>query len=240
MSKPTDGRAAYTGAQIGRGNVAASPANSKPKFKWTERQTAQAKRKYSLLSEDCKRTAKRIADANGCQPWEVVADHLRGTNRLPKLNYKGLHDGSETRRERWHRNVVERLAVNVECNGKGKGLIFIPQKWIEEIEGRPLADVITDSICHKRGDGVKHPTAEQKHNRGIDDSYDEAPTHIRNAHYKEVAETAVFFHTSARRYTANRQLHDFMRKFYRKGDCGLDNAIARAVSFAIKAKGVRK
>lgn len=60
------------------------------KFKWTAKQAEKAKRIYAHLSDKNKRTVKRIAAANGCQSWEMVADHLRGMNCLPKLNYKGL------------------------------------------------------------------------------------------------------------------------------------------------------
>lgn len=66
------------------------------KFKWTAKQAEKAKRIYAHLSDKNKRTAKRIAAANGCQPWEFVADSLGCISRLPKLNYRALYETGVT------------------------------------------------------------------------------------------------------------------------------------------------
>ena len=52
-----------------------------------ERQAARARRILGLLSEDMRRTVQDVARARGCEPWEVLDEHLRGARQLPELNH---------------------------------------------------------------------------------------------------------------------------------------------------------
>ena len=52
-----------------------------------ERQAARAKRTFALLSESMRRTVQDVARARGCEPYEVLAEHLHGARKLPELNH---------------------------------------------------------------------------------------------------------------------------------------------------------
>ena len=211
------------------------------KAKWTAKQIERAKRKYAAFTSDRRAKVDKAERECGMEPWEYVADTLcmlRGGKSKAANSTCGkatTAKGTETIRERWHRHVVVRLEINAECNRENGHFTYIPQKWLEEIEGRPLADVITDWLCEDHGLGVKNPTPHQKYNIETDAFYESAGTRARNAHDKEVANIAVACHTEVLRCFVNDdELHDFIRHFYHKGDRGMDWAIARAVTCALK------
>lgn len=136
---------------------------------------------------------------------------------------------TETRRDRWRRHIVARLAKIKNCKG------YIPAKWLEEIEGRPAADFITDWLANDRGFGVKNPTPAQKYHAEVDAYYEtEESTRIRNNHEREEAEQAVFtmLNNDALHGLSDRS-RDFVRRFYRPGDRGLNAATLRAVKCAL-------
>lgn len=83
------------------------------KFKWTTKQAEKAKRIFVQLSNENKRTAKRIAAANGCQPWEMVADSLGGANHLPRLDYSHKVEKSGV----WHNTRRKGLPVIISPTG---------------------------------------------------------------------------------------------------------------------------
>lgn len=62
-----------------------------------ERQAARARRIFGLLSEDVRRTVQDVARARGCEPWEVLAEHLRGARQLPELNHRTTNRKEQAR-----------------------------------------------------------------------------------------------------------------------------------------------
>lgn len=63
----------------------------------TERQAAQARRIFGLLSEDVRRTVQDVARARGCEPWEVLGEHLRGARQFPELNHRTTNRKEQAR-----------------------------------------------------------------------------------------------------------------------------------------------
>lgn len=140
----------------------------------------------------------------------------------------------ETIRDRWRRHIVARLE-------EIKGLTpttHIPAEWIEEVEGRTLADALADLIAEQRGFSVARPTYIQKYYRHVDEYFEtQAPTRSRNAHEKEVAYYAVCNCLCPRADVVDRQnIHALIRRFYKRGDLCLDKAIVRAVKSALECK----
>ena len=144
----------------------------------------------------------------------------------------------KTRRDRWREHIEMRLADNEECNRKNGKLTFIPSGWLEEVEGRPIADVILDWICFDRGFGVKNKTFLQKFRFDCDEEIEKVySARKRDNSEREDARTAVESHTlHYARYVSDRDLHAFIRKFYHKGDVGMDSAIGRAVKAALSKR----
>lgn len=56
-----------------------------------ERQAERARRIFGLLSEEVRRTVQDAARARGCEPLEVLAEHLHGARQLPELNHRTAH-----------------------------------------------------------------------------------------------------------------------------------------------------
>ena len=139
----------------------------------------------------------------------------------------------ETRRDRWHRHI----ATEIERRKGYEG--YIPAKWLEEIEGRPMTDVICDWLANDRGFGVKNPSPIQKYRAEVDDSYEAESVRVRNNHEREEAGMAVYFHLKKRDcYIKPGHLRQFIRRFYRAGDCGIDAAIARALELSLRKEVV--
>jgi len=136
--------------------------------------------------------------------------------------------------ERWRGHVAKRLTS---CNANG---VDIPAGWLEEIERRPMVDVVMDWLCKDRGIGVTNRNPDQQYNFQLDEDYERAATRTRNNHEREVALMAVMAHVGVAFYNVmpcDETMHALVRKFYHAGDCGIDAAIARAVVFAVsKAK----
>ena len=141
---------------------------------------------------------------------------------------------AETRRDRWHRHIVARLE---EIKWQHPTTNF-PAEWLEEIEGRPLADALADLIAKNRGFGVAHPTDQQKYYQDIDNYFEfQAQTRGRNSHEKGVARLAVYNCLCPRADAVDRQdIQPLIRRFYKRGDLCLDKAIARAVKSALECK----
>lgn len=151
--------------------------------------------------------------------------------KTAKKNTKTAADVSEQdkmRVERW-RGHVDKIVTNHDARG-----VDIPSAWFEEIEGRPMVDVITDYICRTRGVGVANPPLCVKMNHEDDCDFETYNTRTRNAHEREVAYCAVMFHLDYHnhRFTED-TMHELIRRFYRKGDCGIVNAVSRAVESAL-------
>jgi len=145
------------------------------------------------------------------------------TNRNSNTN-------TAARVERWQGHIVKHLAAYA-AHGAD-----IPAAWFEEIEGRAMADVLTDSICKQRGIGVTNRTPEQQMNFELDENYERAATRTRNAHESDVAYMEVMAHLhNDTRLPIDDTMHALVRKFYRAGDCGIDAAIVRAVQYAVTA-----
>ena len=58
---------------------------------------AYARRIFGLLSEDVRRTVRDVARARGCEPCEVLAEHLRGARQLPELNHRTTNRKEQAR-----------------------------------------------------------------------------------------------------------------------------------------------
>ena len=63
----------------------------------TERQAERARRIFGLLSEDVRRTVQDVARARGCEPCEVLAEHLHGARQLPELNHRTTNRKEQAR-----------------------------------------------------------------------------------------------------------------------------------------------
>ena len=145
---------------------------------------------------------------------------------------------TKTRRDRWREHIERVLADNAECNRRNGRLTFIPSGWIEEVEGRPLVDVILDWICDVRGYGVKNPNPLQKIHFKVDEMRErEYSKRMRDKGECEDVRREVASHTLHYvYYVSDRDLHAFIRKFYHKGDVGMDSAIGRAVKAALSKR----
>lgn len=134
-----------------------------------------------------------------------------------------------TLRERW-RICVERELAEIDGNG-----CYVPAAIIEEAEGRPMADVITDHICRLHGYGVADPTDEQSYHRKIDAWYENKATdRARRSHEAETARQETFhcmlmLAPMHRSLMTDAQLRTFVSRFYRRGDYGLGPAVGRAI-----------
>ena len=62
-----------------------------------ERQAARARRIFGLLSEGMRRTVQDVARARGCEPWEVLDEHLRGARQLPEWKHRTTNRKEQTR-----------------------------------------------------------------------------------------------------------------------------------------------
>lgn len=140
-------------------------------------------------------------------------------------------DGSaiNARVERWRGHIEKELA-RYAAHGAD-----IPAAWFEEIEQRPMADVITDWVCRERGVGVAEPDIWQQYNLKTDDDYERDNTRARNEHEKRVTRAAVAscLYNHIRLFPVGDELHEFIRHFYRAGDFGIDAAVVRAVKSAL-------
>ena len=58
---------------------------------------AYARRIFGLLPEDARRTVQDVARARGCEPCEVLAEHLRGARQLPELNHRTTNRKEQAR-----------------------------------------------------------------------------------------------------------------------------------------------
>lgn len=135
---------------------------------------------------------------------------------------------------RWRRHVADAIERTDGNPNAVKYGMDIPSKWFEEVEGRPMADVVTDWLCENRGIGEENPSPEQEYNQMIDRSYARGTTRQQNIHMRETAHMAVMFHlTNHTRLPVGEDMHDLVRLFYRKGDRGIDNAVVRAIKCAI-------
>ena len=113
----------------------------------------------------------------------------------------------------------------------------IPPQYIEEIEGRPVADIMLDLIATWRGVGVDSPNAEQTYNRDVDDMIERdyrAP--IVRKHHEKIVRAEVHRFLALEfppDFMNGENLRAFLRKFYRKGDIGMREAVKRAVLASI-------
>ena len=62
-----------------------------------ERQAARARRIFGLLSEGMRRTVQDVARAIGCEPLEVLDEHLRGARQLPEWKHRTTNRKEQTR-----------------------------------------------------------------------------------------------------------------------------------------------
>ena len=136
---------------------------------------------------------------------------------------------------RWRRHVADAIDRRGGEPDAAKHGLDVPPKWMEEVEGRPMADVVTDWLCAKRGIGAERPTPEQEVNLMVDEHYEtEGTVRGRNAHERETAVFAVMSHLANHtRLPVGEDLHDLVRLFYRRGDCGIDDAVVRAIRYAV-------
>lgn len=132
---------------------------------------------------------------------------------------------------RWRAHVENYIAV---CDQSNKEM-FVPSAWIEEAEGRPLADLVVEYMVKDHGVGAANPTPGQMYRRRVDEAYLHESTRVRNRHEKGDAESAVNSYLfNALPNFVGEDLHRLIRKFYRRGDCGIHSAVRRAVRSAIE------
>lgn len=172
--------------------------------------------------------AERIEQAakkRGCKTQDIVAGLILLDDPAKTAD---VSEQDKMRVERWRGHVAE-IVANHDARG-----VDIPSAWFEEIEGRPMVDVITDYICRTRGVGVANPPLGVKMNHEDDCDFETYNTRTRNAHEREVASCAVMLHLDYHhnRFTEDK-MHELISRFYRKGDCGIDNAVFRAVESAL-------
>lgn len=168
---------------------------------------------------------EQAAKKRGCKTQDIVAGLILLDDPAKTA---AISDQDKMRVERWRGHVAE-IVANHDARG-----VDIPSAWFEEIEGRPMVDVITDYICRTRGVGVANPQLGVKLNHEGDCEYETYNTRTSNVHEREVASCAVMYHLDYHhnRFTED-ETHELIRRFYRKGDCGIDNAVFRAVESAL-------
>jgi len=106
MSRTKNGRAAETGAT--RDTDAAKSrthytrttrkgriGTGVGKLNWTPRQTERARDTFAQLKEQSKRTFTQLGKANGCEPWEIVADALATRSGRARSKLRVLHLADE-------------------------------------------------------------------------------------------------------------------------------------------------
>lgn len=168
---------------------------------------------------------EQVAKKRGCKTQDIVAGLILLDDPAHLVT---VPEQDKMRVERWRGHVAE-IVTNHDARG-----VDIPSAWFEEIEGRPMVDVITDYICRTRGVGVANPPLGVKLNHEGDCEYETYNTRTRNVHEREVASCAVMYHLDYHQYRFTEdETHELIRRFYRKGDCGIDNAVFRAVESAL-------
>jgi len=141
------------------------------------------------------------------------------------------HTTTAARVERWRGHIIKELAAYAERGND------IPAAWFEEIERRPMVDVLTDFVCEHRGIGVTNPNPEQQYHLDIDENYERTHTRTRNNHENYIASFAVMVHLrNDTELPIDDTMRELVRRFYRAGDCGIDAAVARAVRSALKTE----
>lgn len=120
------------------------------------------------------------------------------------------------RSHRWRRAVEKRIR---ECDANQSGY-YLKSSLFEQIEGRPLVDVIMDSLMAGRSKGIS---------AYIDRDYDEAPTRCRNRHDREVASFPVHIRLVNWRRIDERTAEAIISKFGKPGDVGIEDMIERAI-----------
>ena len=156
-------------------------------------------------------------------------NNTKGKKRMSK-RIKKTKD-IPTRRERFLRHVKTEIENLNGC------AVYCPAEFIEKIEGRNLADIITDRICISRGIGVTNLNKDQRYNLKIDNDYENYESaKVINAHEKQVARFAVHMYISIPfeiDIFRRDELEKFISAFYRKGDFDLRQAERRALKFAM-------
>lgn len=125
-----------------------------------------------------------------------------------------------SRRARWRGHVANLIA---ECDANKYGC-YVKSSLFEEVEGRPLVEVILDSMVRGRSSGF---------NASVDRDYDNAPTRTRNNHDRQIVCTSVHFHLERDARFSEDDILGLVRRFYRRGDVGIKAAIHRAVRQAV-------
>ena len=179
-----------------------------------------------VLPGDAGRLASR---KRNMRTADTKATRRNASSRTTGGKSGGIRTEAGTLRERW-RICVERELAAIDGNG-----CYVPAAIIEEAEGRPMADVITDHICRLHGYGVADPTPEQINNREIDAWYENKATdRARRNHIAETARQETFhcmlmLAPMHRGLMTDAQLRTFVSRFYRRGDYGLGPAVCRAL-----------
>ena len=147
------------------------------------------------------------------------------------MNTKETKVAEKGRRERWLKLAEVQLAEI------GDNPFYVQRVVFEEIEGRNLAEVITDHLCTSRGVGVANVGPEAKYKLDADEWYERQGGRKRSAHDREIVRRAVFDFLMPGVYVGmfdQEEIRAFARKFYRIGDIGLREAIDRALRYALE------
>lgn len=147
------------------------------------------------------------------------------------MNTKEAKAAGEGRRERWLKLADVQLA-EIRDNP-----FYVQREVFEEIEGRNLAEVITDHLCTFRGVGVVNAGPEAKYKFEADEWYERQSSRKRGAHDREIVRRAVFDFLMPGVYVGmfdQKEIRAFTRKFYRVGDIGLREAKDRALRYALE------
>ena len=147
------------------------------------------------------------------------------------MNRKETKAKGNGRRERWLKLAEVQLA-EIRDNP-----FYVQREVFEEIEGRNLAEVITDHLCTFRGVGVVNAGPEAKYKFEADEWYERQSGRKRSAHDREIVRRAVFDFLMPGVYVGmfdQKEIRAFTRKFYRVGDIGLREAKDRALRYALE------
>lgn len=141
---------------------------------------------------------------------------------------------ADARREHLRALIVARIA-ELDASGLFDGQNFIPVKWFEKIERRPMVDVILDRLCTERGIGIDNPTTAQKMHIATDEAEAKRGTRAMNKHEADLARYAV--DDALSNFTGIRldpaETKHLIKFFYHAGDRGIRQAITRATRSAI-------
>lgn len=137
---------------------------------------------------------------------------------------------AEARRGRWLRIASKLVGADRE-NEK-----MIPAAWFEEVEGRPLEEVVVDRLAESRGLAGVSDDPLRSDALAEDGRLERIGGRSLAAHDRDIVRVAVReFTLPLLNFALNRrEQRAFVRRFYVAGDFGIHAAKARALRFAVR------